>query len=212
MTQANGNGSNGKLLVEADMDAAERRHFRRHSAEAMDGGPLPFEQLNTMPFDDAARAFISERGEDEIGDYELGMMYRGYRLAFNRILEAGVTDEQLGRRVRALGRQICHPVVCELSMTEEGRLSGESKAIVSYRGKRLSAELRRAGLKGFRLPGQKTPQSTAAYHAVQLGNRNRKGGKRRERQGSFLRRLAQSKKAKQGSFMKKLKVKGHLKI
>lgn len=198
---SNGNGQ-AKLLIEADMDAAEKRSYRRHLA-VIDPGPLPFEELTVMPFEEAAEKMVANLGEEPIGHYELMFMHRGFRLFADRLFEGGAGADPLkvARRAYDEARQCFHPAVCKMSMTEQARLFGESKANLSFRIKQLSKKLKRLKQKGFRLPGQKTPDATPKYSNAQKGNSNRRRG--RARQMSFLRAFSEQ-KAKQKTFTKKL--------
>lgn len=206
----NSNGKNGAhdktdpVVFEANMNAAERSHFRRTGAEALDNR-TPFHVLAS--FEEAAQGMDDGTGE-RIGEYELRYMAAGYRLAFDRSLERGGTLLQVVRQWFALGRQIKHPFYSSLTVTEMGLLFSQTKAAFSWLLKQLSGELKLAGAKGYCMPGQKKPESSAAYAIAATGNSNRsrkaKVESRKARQGSFLRKFNPNHKPKQGSFLRKL--------
>jgi hypothetical protein len=80
-------------------------------------------------------------------------------------------------------------------MTEQGKMFSEERATVSWRMKVLSGLIKLRGMRGNRLPGQKTDKASAAARKVATGNKHRigigKNGKPvgKARQSSFLRKL-----------------------
>jgi hypothetical protein len=222
--------SDEKLLVfSSNMDEALRSHYQRTKAEAVDSGPMPFDRV--MSFEDIVRA-EDDGGEGEISDYEMRQRYIGVR-AFLRWLKtrAGIKSDEKYRpgpvsnilmQLFAAGRALQDPFFSSLSFTESGLLFSQTKAAASFRGRMISGILEEAGLKGTRLPGQKSPLSIARYAEVQKGNKNR-ARKVRQRQGSFLSKLKTVKnshtkvtkgtkgKAVQRTFTRKLNQKHDLK-
>lgn len=178
------------LIFAANMNAAMRSYYRRTKGQMIDpNAPMPFDRLEALeaPEDAFVRA-IANKGDEPISEYEMQFMARGYRLAFDRIFEGGLNPLANMKRLFALGRQIAHPEPSSLTMTESGLMFSETKAAHSFRCKVLSGELKLAGAKGTRLPGQKSPLATPKYAAAATGNCNRKR-KVRVRQGSFLAQL-----------------------
>lgn len=167
------------------MDAAQRAHFRRTGAEAIDPGLMPFQQLKVMPFDEALAA--EDDGESgEITDYEMRQRVIGARAMFRLIKARGVAMTQMMKQLFAIGRAIHDPFFSSLTMTEAGLMFSETKAAHSWRVGVLSGKIQLEGMKGYRLPGQKTPESKATYAATAKRTCNRA---KRPQQGSFLRKL-----------------------
>lgn len=168
------------------MDAAMRSHFRRTGADAVDPGLMPFQQLKSIPFDEALLAEDDGEG-GEISDYEMRQRVIGVR-AFLRFLKArGLTMPQIMKQLFASGRAVQDPFFSSLTMTESGLMFSETKAAHSWRVGVLSGQIQLEGMKGYRLPGQKNPESKGVYAATAKRTRNRA---KKAKQGSFLRKLA----------------------
>ena len=216
------NGSNGstqeKLLVfEANMDAALRSHYRR-GGDAVDSAPVPGDQIMDVDLGNGRngnfiQALLAEDdgisgGENGPGNYEMCQRVATARAIYRFTQRRGATLPQIMREYFACGRAFQDPFCCSLTMTEAGLMFSETKAAHSWRCKVLSGEIKLAGMKGTRLPGQKSPESSESYRAVAMGNKNRsrKSAVKRQVQGSFLRQFQskKGKRAKQKSFMRKL--------
>jgi hypothetical protein len=172
-------------IFEANMDAAQRAHYRRTGAAAIDPGLMPFQQLKSMPFDEALREEDDGEG-GEITDYEMRQRVIGVRAMFRKLKERGVTMPQIMKQLFAVGRTIHDPFFSSLSMTESGLMFSETKSAHSWRCKVLSGEIKLAGALGYQLPGQKTPEARPKYAAAAKRTCNRA---KKPKQGSFLRKL-----------------------
>lgn len=195
-------GVTDKLVVfQANMDAATRSHYRRAKAEAIDTH-LASDRIENF---EAALRGEDDGSEGEITDYEMRQRVIGVR-AFLRWLKkrAGIRPDQayapgpvsvIMMQLFAAGRAMQDPFFSSMSFTEGGLLFSQTKAAASFRSMLLSGFMEEAGAKGTRQPQLKTPGSRESYRAKAMGNKNRAGGKKKERQGSFLRQL----KAKKGN-------------
>jgi hypothetical protein len=122
----------------------------------------------------------------ESGDYEMRQRVIGVR-AFLRFLKArGLTMPQIMKQLFASGRAVQDPFFSSLTMTESGLMFSETKAAHSWRVGVLSGQIQLEGMKGYRLPGQKNPESKATYAATAKRTCNRA---KKPKQGSFLRKL-----------------------
>jgi hypothetical protein len=189
------NAKNVTPIFEANMDAAMRSHYRRTGAEAVDPGALPFDRL--MTFEQALEGEDDgiEGGADGVGDYEMRQRVIGVR-AFLRFLKArGLTMPQIMKQLFASGRAVQDPFFSSLTMTESGLMFSETKAAHSWRVGVLSGQIQLEGMKGYRLPGQKNPESKATYAATAKRTCNRA---KKAKQGSFLRKLKTGKENAQG--------------
>lgn len=142
-----------------------------------------------------------EEGDDEAGAYEIRERMIGVRL-FMRFLKArAITPMDLFRQLAAVGRAIHEPPFCEMTMQEASMMEGQSPAAHSWRCKVMSGEIELAGMKGSKLPGQKSKAASDSYREQRKGNCNRVGGKKAAakslRQQSFLRKLKVPPKPKQ---------------
>jgi hypothetical protein len=151
------------ILFEANMDAALRRHYLRTGADMV---------YTEMPYDDLLRS------EEDEPDEEIGLdVWReralGARTMMQRLLAEGPHPQKLLKHLFTLGRALNVEPFNQFTMEEAAMLCGEGKASHSHRLKLLSRLLGEAGMKGTRLPGQKSPLTTASFSAAQRGNRNR---------------------------------------
>lgn len=179
------------LVFEADMDAAVRRHFKLHHAEALDDSPLPGDRIMDVDLRVGNGAF--GRGllaEDDgfggaPGEYEMRQRVLGVRGFLRFIKRRGATPEKIMRELFAAGRAVHDPYFSGLSMTETALMFSETKAAQSWRCKVLSGEIKLGGMNGTRLPGQKSPESSASYRASAMGNSNR-ASKKTKKKGKML--------------------------
>jgi hypothetical protein len=186
------------VVFNANMSEAMRRHYRRTKEAMFDpSAPMPFEQMLAAEDDGISG------GDGGIGDYEMQQRVVGVR-AFLRWIKtrAGVKPDQLYapgpvstilRQLFAAGRAMRDPFFSSISFTENGLMFSQTKAAASFRSQLISGFMEEIGFKGIRQPGQKSPLSSQNYAAVQKGNQNRKGGKPKARQSSFLKQLHTSK-------------------
>lgn len=135
---------------------------------------------------------------DEVNDYDWQQRTMGARLVFRWILAEGFHPLKVMKRLYAVGRAMNVRPFTELTMEEQGKMFGETKAAVSWRMQLLSGLIKLRGMIGHRLPGQKSPDAKKSYHVAALGNSNRANGKAngkanghapKVRQASFLRTL-----------------------
>jgi hypothetical protein len=180
-------------IFEANMDAGLRSHYRRAGAELADTR-MPFDALLAIESADDG----IDGGDKGPSDYEMRQRVIGVRTVFGLIKSRGVSMGQMMRQLFAVGRSLNDPFFSSLTMAESAMMFSETKAAHSWRCKVLSGKIKLQGMKGHRLPGQKTPESRAAYAAAATGNSNR------ARQSSFLRKLAAPGKPKQRTFTRKL--------
>lgn len=145
-----------------------------------------------MPFQEMLEA--EEDGADEKpGEYEFRQRMVGVKAFFAFLKSHGCHPANMLKQLAAAGRA-CHiEPFCDMTMGELGMLFGETKAAHSWRCKLLSKEIELSGMRGSKLPGQKTKEASEVYRKIRKGNINRKGGKKRarqrQRQQSFLRKL-----------------------
>jgi hypothetical protein len=143
-----------------------------------------------LPFDEIIAS--EEDGEDGIpGEYELRQRIAGVRAFFRFMTARGVHPAAMLKQLAAAGRA-CHVAPFhQMTMGELGQLFSETKAAHSWRCKILSRTIELSGMRGGKLPGQKSKQATESYREIRKGNTNRKPKKdrRRQVQSSFLRKL-----------------------
>lgn len=151
------------VLFEADMDAALRSHYLRTGAEQV---------FMEMPFDRMLR--VEDDGAEELADDVFRARAEGARALFEWVMQEGCHPQKLMKHLFALGRGLGIEPFCSFTMEESAMLCGEVKASHSHRCKLLSRLIERAGMKGVRLPGQKSPEASASFAAAQRGNRNRR--------------------------------------
>lgn len=209
------------LLFTANMSAAMRRHYRRTKADAIDTGAMPFERILDKNLQTLESAMLSEDdgisgGESGPGDYEMLQRLIGVRGFLRYIKREGTTLPRVLKNLFSAGRAVQDAFFSSLTMGEAGLMFSETKAAHSFRCKLISGELKLAGAKGIRLPGQKSPETTPTYSRAQQGNHNRLGGTK-AKQGSFLKKLKTDKvkgghPPRQGSFLRQLAAKPNKKI
>lgn len=190
---------NGKSIVpihEANMEAALRSQYHRTRDTAIDLR-MPFDRL--ISFEEALAleddGIENAAGENSIGDYEMRQRVIGVRALLRWLkTRAGVSSTSAYRpgpvsnimmQLFAAGRALQDPFFSSMSFTENGLLFSQTKAGASHRSKLLSKEMEKAGVKGIQQPGQKTPESSAAYAETAKRTRNRA----KKKQTSFLRKL-----------------------
>lgn len=167
------------LVFEANMDAAMRRFVGRTKMEIISEDPMPFDEI-MMREDDGESA-------ETLGDYEMRQRVAGARAFLRFIKREGVDMPSILKQLFAAGRALHDDFFGKLTMSEAALMFSETKAAHSWRCKLLSGQIRLAGMKGVKLPGQKNPEASKAYSAAQKGNQN--GRRNKPRQKSFLRKL-----------------------
>lgn len=180
--------------IDAQAHEAQTRHFTR------EGGWEP--TFVEMPFDELLRKEDDgiSGGDEPAGEYEFNQRKIGVKVFWDFLLARGSTPMDLFRQLAAVGRGLHRAPFHAMTMHEIAMMEGQSPAAHSYRCRLLSGEIELAGMKGSRLPGQKSKAATESYKVCRKGNNNRKGGKKlaaaqqapkppARRQGSFLRKL-----------------------
>ena len=132
--------------------------------------------VEEMPFDRLLLAEDDEitGGDEGPGDYEMMQRVVGVKGLYRYLLAEGNHPLAIMKRLYAAGAAMNIEAFASLTMEERALMFGETKAAVSFRMKKLSGMIERAGMKGSRLPGQKSKDSTANYSAAQIGNQNRR--------------------------------------
>jgi hypothetical protein len=134
-----------------------------------------------------------EDGEAELGEYEIQQRIKGALLLVKFMARRSPHPWDVYRQFAAIARGMHISPWCEMTMEEVALMEGQSKAAHSFRCKVISGEIELAGMRGSRMPGQKTKSASESYKKQRKGNNNRKGGKkaakRAQRQQSFLRKL-----------------------
>lgn len=180
------------IVFEANMNAGLRRHYRRTGAELADVR-MPFAEKMDVRFEDWLKAEddgIGDDPEDGIGDYEMRQRTMGVRALFRMLKAGGVEMDKIMQQLFSAGRAVHDEFFSSLTMTESAMMFSRTRAAHSWRCKVISGKIKLAGMKGVRLPGQKTPESSETYAQSAKGNRNRKKKQRsRARQKSFLGKL-----------------------
>lgn len=159
------------ILFEANMDAALRKHYRRTGAE-MVYTEMPYERML--------------RDADDTADEDLDMdIWReraiGARALMKQLMCEGPHPQKLMKHIFTVGRALNMEPFNQFTMEEAAMLCGELKATHSYRLKLLSKLIGAVGMKGVRLPGQKSSAATAKYSAAQKGNKNRANSVKRRK-------------------------------
>lgn len=159
-------------IHDANMRTALAKHFQRT-------GYSPI--VEEMPFDRLLQAEDDgiSGGESEAGEYEMLQRHVGIKGLFRYILAEGHHPQKIMKRLYAAGSGFLIEPFCTMTQEERGLMLGETKAAVSHRMKSISGMIEREGMKGSRLPGQKSKASTANYSASQVGNTNRKKKRRK---------------------------------
>lgn len=153
-----------KLVHEADMDHALRKYYRRRRDEAA---------CVDMPFDEILK---QEDGlEGEATDYEWSQRLIGVRGLLRFLTGKGMHPAGILKQLFAAGRGFGVEPFCSLTMGEAALMFSETTAAHSWRCKVLSGLIELKGMSGTRLPGQKNPEASQTYSAVQKGNKNRLG-------------------------------------
>lgn len=153
-----------------ELDAAANGALSRFFART---GWEPVE--TRMPFDDLLAA--EEDGEDgEVGEYELRQRMAGVRAFFKFLMSRGPHPAQMLKMAAAAGRACRVAPFAAMTMAEAGAMFGETPAAHSWRCKLLSREIDLAGMRGSKLPGQKSKEASESYRKARKGNCNRKGG------------------------------------
>lgn len=141
-------------------------------------------------------------GEDSstVGTYEIHQRMTGVRAFLRYITSRGVHPFDMLTHLADACRAMHVEPFQAMTMGEQAMLFAQSRAAVSFRGKLLSKEIELAGMRGSKLPGQKSKESSESYRALRTGKRKEK---RRTVQKSFLRRLkvsaGKTRKAEGGS-------------
>jgi hypothetical protein len=147
-------------------------------AEFVDG--LTLAELMEAPADDLEREAADEEGIDV---RELRLRY--FRLFLDYQVAGCGTIDEVVRKVLAFARRFRPQIMTALglSMSDVGRLLGDSRAKVHAREKRLVEEpLKRIGARGFHgLGGQRSEEARQKCREAQQGNRNRRNGEQRKR-------------------------------
>lgn len=148
-----------------------------------------------VPFDEVLMTTRDDL-DGEAGEYEWRQRIFGARLVFRWILAEGFHPLKIMKRLFAVGRAMRIAPFSELTMTEQGKMFSEERASVSWRMKVLSGLIKLRGMRGHRLPGQKTQHASDVAREAAKGNQHRNGiGKNgepvgvRAKQQSFLRKL-----------------------
>jgi hypothetical protein len=149
---------------EANMRAALESHYVRTHYKSV---------VEDMPFDEMLSR-ESDGVDGEIGEYEMAQRRAAIKGLFRYLLAEGNHPLKLMKRLYAVGVGLCIDEFSGMTNEERGMMFGESKAAVSWRIKFLSGLIRRSGMRGVKLPGQKSPESAAVYAQVQKGNSNRR--------------------------------------
>lgn len=167
MSSKNGrNGARDEQLVifEADMDSALRRYYRRTGAELA---------TTDMPFDEMLN-LEDDHLDGDPGDYEWRQRAIGARSIFTYITSQGHHPMKLLKMLLAAGRGLDVAPFNEFTMEESAMLCGEVKATHSARMVLLSKLMEANGMKGVRLPGQKSPLARESYAASAKRTCNRR--------------------------------------
>lgn len=141
---------------------------------------LSLAELMTMPADDPEIA-VAER--ERVSVEELRLRY--FRLFLDHLLVGCRSVDEVVKKLLAFARRVRPQALRELgiSMAELARRTGESRAVVHAREKRLvERPLKAAGARGFHsLGGQRSEAHRAKCRQAQQGNRNRRAGEERKR-------------------------------
>jgi hypothetical protein len=161
---------------------------------------------STMPFDAMLQA-EDDGKEGDAGDYELHQRMIGVKAFFRFLGAAGPDLRQMLKQLAAAGRAMNVEPFSAMTMREVGLMYGETTAAHSWRCKVLSGMIELAGMRGSKLPGQKSKDASASYRAARMGNKNRLGGEE-GKHGTHGKNGGQEKghKARQGSFLRRLHV------
>jgi hypothetical protein len=144
-----------------------------------------------MPFAEMVER-EDDGSEQPAGEYEFRQRMIGIRALFRFVKKTGVHPAEMLKWLAAAGRACNEEPFSTMTMGEAGQLFSETKAAHSWRCKILSKEIELTGLRGSKLPGQKSKEASASYRKIRKGNKNRTGGtngKHKPRQGSFLKKL-----------------------
>ncbi len=129
-----------------------------------------------MPFSELLRKEDDGTDEPEIGDYEIRQRVAGVKAFFRFLTAKGAHPAQMLKQMADVGRGMGVEPFAKMTMHEQALMFSETAAAHSWRCKVLSKMIELSGMKGSRLPGQKTKDATASYKVVRRGNKNRKGG------------------------------------
>ncbi len=146
---------------EEKIDAALRKFHQREAGWA--AVPRGYEEIFAA----------DEDSTDAPGDYEMRQRALGARAILEWIVGEGLHPKKLVKRLLAVGRACGTEPFNVLTMEEAGLLCEETKAAHSHRCKVLSAMIKKAGMHGFKIAGQKPESATAKYSAGAAGNENR---------------------------------------
>jgi len=154
-----------------------------------------------------------ERGDQPARVVDIKERMIGAVALFDFLQRKGSTPMDFFRQFTACGRALFREPWSLMTMHEVAMMEGQSPAAHSWRCQLMSGQLKLNGMKGTKLPGQKSEEARDSYRKCRKGNTNRKDGAAKKkapvRQGSFLAKLNTKPKpaAQQKSFLRKLHVK-----
>ena len=155
--------SSGQIFA-ANMASALRHYFDRGGACDAVCAEMPFDEMLAREDDGSGEDADEER---------MAQRRAAVKALFGFLTAEGPQPVKIMKRLFAVGRGLRLPFFSELTMGEAGMMLGETKAAHSWRVKVLSGMIKLRGMKGYRLSGQKSPETTGHYAAAQAGNRNR---------------------------------------
>lgn len=177
--------------LDAKANDALRRFFDRTGWSPVDHAK-PGDDILDKPFLEwlADKNLADDGTGEDVGDYEVRQRIMGVRTFFAFVASKGIHPATMLKWLVCIGRGIHAEPFDQLTMHEAGELMGETPAAHSFRCKVLSRQIELSGMKGSRLPGQKTKEATENYKKCRRGNKNRLGGKK------YLQKLARRSGAK----------------
>lgn len=119
------------------------------------------------------RAMPSGASAHDLQQRKLGAM-----MVFEYLKLSGMHPADQLRQLQAMGRALGVEPWASMTMHEVSDIEANTPAAHSHRVKLLSKKLKAAGVKGTRLPRQKSEAASESYRARQMGKKSRAPGRR----------------------------------
>lgn len=133
---------------------------------------------NRTPLSDLLQREDGELSKD-VFTQDPAVMQEAFSRLLNYFFADGPHPGCVLRRVFAVAWALRPSLITHMRQTDIALMFGETKAAMSWRINQIfTGYLKAAGMRGTRVPGQKSQASISNYSAAQMGNQNRAKTKR----------------------------------
>jgi len=147
-----------------------------------EGGDFDLPDNRTPLTDLLAKELIGEGGHEESAG-EWAIRDEAFSRLLGYIFADGPHPGVTMRRLYALAYAKDKSLIRNMSMTDLAQMFGETKAAQSWRINRMYTDyLKSTGMRGCKIPGQKSESARETYSDLQQGNKNRTKGSGKRRQ------------------------------